>query len=150
MKKTNLSGLIRHLTILVLLLSFAGCATISTFDQYAYTQTTSLKVDALNIMDKATEEYTTNEKIVQELQTNLQKVYEYEKNRPKNEFTIKMWDKIIDANGHLLGGFIRRWQKEHKLNAVFVQEEKKIIDLAFDQIAGLESHKIKSSDIKNN
>ena len=83
---------------------------------------------------------------MQELQTNLQKIYEYEKNRPKNEINIQLWNKILDANGHLLGEFLKRWQNEKKLNAVFVQEEKKIVGEAFDQIAGLESHKIKSSN----
>ena len=150
MKKTSLTGLMRNLTILVVLLSFAACATISSFDQYAYTQTTSLKVDALNAMDLATQEYTSHEKAVQELNTKLQKAYEYERNRPKNEITIKMWDKILDANGHLLGGFIKRWETKQKLNETFISEEKKLVGQAFDQIAGLESHKIKSSDIKNN
>jgi len=148
MKKNNLSGLMRNLTMLVVLLSFAACASISTFDQYAYTQTTSLKVDALNTMDLATTDFASNEKTVQELQTNLQKVYEYEKNRPKNEITLKMWNILLDTNGHLIGGFLKRWENEKKLNAVFVQEEKKIVGDAFDQIAGLESHKLKPSDIK--
>ena len=148
MKKNNLSGLMRNLTMLVVLLSFAACASISTFDQYAYTQTTSLKVDALNTMDLATTDFASNEKAVQELQTKLQKVYEYEKNRPKNEITLKMWNILLDTNGHLIGGFLKRWENEKKLNAVFVQEEKKIVGDAFDQIAGLESHKLKPSDIK--
>jgi hypothetical protein len=143
MKKTKISDLLRKFLLLAVLFSFAACATISTFDQYAYTQTTTLKVDALNTMTLATDEYAINEKSVQELQTNLQKIYEYEKNRPKNEINIQLWDKMIDTNGHLLGGFLKRWQNEKKLNAVFVQEEKKIVGEAFDQIAGLESHKIK-------
>ena len=130
--------------MLVVLLTFAACASISTFDQYAYTQTTSLKVDALNTMDLATTDFASNEKAVQELQTKLQKVYEYEKNRPKNEITLKMWNILLDTNGHLIGGFLKRWENEKKLNAVFVQEEKKIVGEAFDQIAGLESHKIKT------
>jgi hypothetical protein len=71
-------------------------------------------------------------------------VYEYEKNRPKNEITLKMWDVILNPDGHLLGGFIKRWKNEKKLNAVFIQEEKKMVGEAFDQIAGLESHKIKT------
>jgi len=150
MKKLNLVGLLRNLTMLIVLFSFSACATISSFDQYAYMQTTSLKVDALNTMDLATMEYVSNEKTVLELQTKLDKAYEYEKNRPKNEITIKMWNIILDTNGHLLGGFIKRWKTETKLNAVFIQEEKKIVAEAFDQIAGLESHKIKSTDIKNN
>jgi hypothetical protein len=126
------------------LVSVFGCATVSSFDQYAYTQTTSLKVDALNTMELATTDFASNEKAVQELQTNLQKVYEYEKNRPKNEITLKMWDVILNPDGHLLGGFIKRWKNEKKLNAVFIQEEKKMVGEAFDQIAGLESHKIKT------
>ena len=144
MKKKNLSGLMRNLTILVVLISFAACATISPFDQYAYTQTTSLKVDALNTMQLATTDFALNEKAVQELQTNLQKVYEYEKNRPKNEITLNMWNILLDTNGHLIGGFLKRWENEKKLNAVFIQEEKKIVGEAFDQIAGLESHKLKA------
>jgi hypothetical protein len=107
MKKNNLSTQIRNLTFLVVLISIAGCATISSFDQYAYTLTTSLKVDALNTMSLATDDYATNEKTVKELQTNLQKVYEYEKNRPKNEITLKMWDVLLNPEGHLLGGFMK-------------------------------------------
>jgi len=100
MKIIYLSASIRNLAILVFLLSITACATISSFDQHAYTQTTSLKVDAMNTMDLATDEYATHEKTVQELQTKLQKVYEYEKNRPRNEITLKMWDKLLDADGH--------------------------------------------------
>lgn len=148
MNKNTLSGLMRILTVLIVLLSFAACATISSFDQYAYTQTTSVKVDALNTMDLATTDFASNEKAVKELQTKLQKVYEYEKNRPKNEITLKMWNVLLDTNGHLIGGFLNRWENEKKLNPVFVREAKKIVGEAFDQIAGLESHKIKPSDIK--
>ena len=143
MKRTNSLCYVRYLTMLIVLVTWAACATISSFDQYAYTRTTSLKVDALNTLSLATGEYATNEKAVQELQTNLQKAYEYEKNRPKNEITLNMWDLLLNPEGHLLGGFIKRWQNEKKLNAVFIQEEKKLIGEAFDQIAGLESHKIK-------
>jgi hypothetical protein len=124
-----------------------SCASISSFDQYAYIQTTSIKVDALETMDLAKENYSAHEKNVQELKTKLQKIYEYEKNRPKNEITIKLWDTLLDTNGHLLGGFISRWQKEQKLNETYITEAKKLVDKAFDQIAGLESKKIRSSDL---
>ena len=58
-----------------------------------------------------------------------------------------MWDTHLDKNGHLLGGFIVRWQKEQKLNETYIIEAKKLVDKAFDQIAGLESKKIKSADL---
>lgn len=136
-----------YIVMMVIILSLTGCVSISSFDQYAYAQTTSVKVDALEIMDLATDDFATHQVSVKEFQTKLKKVYEYEKNRPKNDITVKLWDKLLDANGHLLGGFLIRWEKEKKLNETFIIEEKKLVDRAFDQIAGLESKKLKSSDI---
>ena len=146
----NITGLCpfgKSIAVIFALLSAVSCASISSFDQYAYIQTTSIKVDALETMDLAKENYSAHEKNVQELKTKLQKIYEYEKNRPKNEITIKLWDTLLDTNGHLLGGFISRWQKEQKLNETYITEAKKLVDKAFDQIAGLESKKIRSSDL---
>lgn len=139
----------RRFAFLMALLTIAGCAAISSFDQYAYTQTTSGKVDALNVMDLATETYDVHKTLVKELETKLQKIYEYEKNRPKNEISTQMWDKLLAKEGHLLGGFLARWKEEDKLNPAFITEMKKIVDQAFDQIAGLESKKIKKSQVSN-
>jgi hypothetical protein len=124
-----------------------SCSTISLFDQQAYTQTTSVKVDAMNVMDLATDSFNLHKAEVKSLQTELQKIYEYEKNRPKNEITTQMWDKLLDANGHLLGGFLVRWQKSARLDSTFVAEEEKLVANGFDLIAGLESQKIKASDV---
>lgn len=129
------------------MLMFYSCASISVFDQHAYTQTTSIKVDALNVMTLATEDYASYTQKVQDLEVSLQKVYEYEKNRPKNEFSIKLWNLLLNKEGHLLGGFIERWKKEGKLNAAFILNSKEQVSEAFDIIAGLESHKIKESDV---
>jgi hypothetical protein len=120
-----------------------ACATISKYDQYAYSQATSIKVDALNVMDLATNSYKEHEPEVRNVMTSIDKMYEYEKNRPKNDISTKMWGVIKDTSGHLYGGFIKRWQKEDKLNLAFIQESKKIIGESFDQISQLESGKIK-------
>lgn len=138
-------------TIIFVLLAvalLAGCATISPFDQHAYVQTTSLKVDALHLMGKAVGDYTTYEKDIEAFEISLQKVYEYEKNRPKNDITVAMWDKLMKPDGHLLGGFLRRWKEEGKLGSAFVENIKEVVGGEFDKIAGLESKKLKSSDIK--
>jgi len=68
----------RKILLPVFLFIFLGsCAPlISTFDQYAYIQTTSLKVDALNLMDRATEDYTAHEQEVKAVLTKLDKAYE--------------------------------------------------------------------------
>lgn len=147
MDKTKISKRILGSAAIVFLLVYSSCLSTAAFDQYAYAQTTSVKVDGLNLMDLAKDDFSTHQASVSDYQTKLQKVYEYEKNRPKNEITIKLWDKLLDPNGHLLGGFLIRWEKEKKLSETFIMEEKKLIDKAFDQIAGLESKKLKSSDI---
>lgn len=150
MKQSNKLISWSKVATLLLLLSLMACSSISSFDHYAYTQTTSLKVDALTTMSLASSEYKQNEKAIQELQIKLQKAYEYERNRPKNEISVQLWDKLLDINGHLLGGFIKRWQDKTVLSETFINEEKKLVGDAFDQISGLESHKIKASDVKNN
>jgi len=132
---------------IIVLLGYSGCVTISPFDQYAYAQTTSIKVDALNLMDLANDDFSKHQASVMEFQTKLRKVYEYEKNRPKNEISVKLWDILIDTNGYLLGGFLSRWKKENKLNVAFITNEKDLVGKAFDQISGLESKKIKASEI---
>lgn len=137
----------QKILLIISLITILGCASISQFDQYAYVQTTSLKVDALQVMDLAVDEFNDHADEVKMLKANLQKIYEYEKNRPKNEITLKMWDKLLDANGHLIGGFLKKWEEDSTLSEFFINEAKKTIGPAFDQIAQLESKKIKPSEI---
>ena len=147
MDSQKIPGRMQRVVTMVLILSFTSCVSISSFDQYAYAQTISVKVDGLNIMDLANEDFSIHQASVNDYRTQLRKVYEYEKNRPKNEITIQLWNKLLDPDGHLLGGFLVRWEKESKLSETFITEEKKLVDNAFDQIAGLESKKIKFSDV---
>jgi len=146
-KKNALHPYGQKIILLTFFISVFGCATISQFDQYAYVQTTSLKVDALQIMDLAVDEYSDHADQVAELKANQQKIYEYEKNRPKNEITVKMWEKLLNEDGHLIGGFLAKWENQGKQSPVFIAEAKKIIGPAFDQIGQLESKKIKPSEL---
>ena len=136
------------LTLSVLTFIYTACSTISHFDQFAYQQTTSLKVDVTHMMDFATEEYKLHETDVTKIQLGLEKVYEYEKNRPKNEISAKMWSMLIDSSGALFGGFVNTWKSQGKCSPAYVTDKKEQIAFAFDQIAELESHKIKPSDVK--
>ena len=126
-----------------------ACSTISKFDQYAYTQTTSLKVDALSVMGHANESYPSHQQEVQQVQTALSKMYEYEKNRPKNAVTQKMWTVLTDTTGNLYGGFIRRWRKEGTLDTAFIRISQDLVGQSFDQISQLESGKINTKQISN-
>ena len=72
----------------------------------------------------------------------MKKIYEYEKNRPKNGVTVKMWDLLLDPGKNLYGGFIKRWQTDSTLSKTFIDEAKKLIGSGFDKVAELESKKI--------
>jgi len=138
-----------HLSIyLFFTILFFSCSTISKFDQYAYTQATSIKVDALNLMSLATDDYNLHTEEVKKVQTQIEKIYEYEKNRPKNSVTTKMWGNMLDSSGRLFGGFIQYWKKKGKLKPANIENEKEMISYSFDQIAQLESKKIKRSEVK--
>jgi len=120
-----------------------GCATTTAnFDQYAYAQTTAVKVEALDLMTHATENVSVFKDQIKDVDLKLQKIYEYEKNRPKNGITVKMWELLLDPEKRLYGGFIKRWQTESTLSKAFVEEAKKLIGSGFDKVAELESNKI--------
>jgi hypothetical protein len=123
-----------------------SCKTISVFDQFAYAQATALKVDAMNIMDKATATYASQQADIDAVLTRVEKAYEYELHRPKNGITVKMWQLLKNPDRNLFGGFIKRWKNDSTLNATFIGEAKIQIAQAFDMIVELESQKIKPDD----
>ena len=125
------------------LLVIAGCQTISLFSQHAYLQDTSLKVDALILMEAGADSFSVHKEEVNNLVINIEKAYEYEKGRPDNSITTKMWAKLKDPEGNLLGGFLRLWEEKSILSKTYVKEKRKQVADAFDQIIELESKKIK-------
>jgi hypothetical protein len=134
--------------LIVFILGCCGCgSTIALFDQYAYEKTTSIKVDALNLMEKATENYDQHKTEVDVIDTQISKIIEYESHRPKNQITSKLWTILNDSTAHLYGGFVSRWRSQKKLSAAFIKNQKIIVSKAFDQIAELESGKIKQNTV---
>jgi hypothetical protein len=122
--------------------------TISTFSPVAYEQATSLKVDALAVMDRATEPYAEHRAEAESLGVRLAKAYEFAKGRPKNDLSARQWQILIDPERHLLGGFLARWKKEAKLSTTFVTEAKGLVSDAFDTVIGLESGKLKPDQVR--
>lgn len=133
----------------VLLLLLSSCGSMqSVFNEQAYQQAVSLKVESLELMNRATEPYSVFETDVQKLKTELQKAYQYALGRPNNETSTRQWEILIDPERNLLGGFLARWEQEESLSHTFTEESKKIISDAFDTIIELESGKIKPSDLE--
>jgi hypothetical protein len=143
---------LRTKTYFVVLLFFAGivlssCSSVSVFSPEAYQQAVNLKVESLDLMSFATLPYPEFEEEVAFLNTGLDKAYEYAKGRPNNEFSTQQWEILIDPDGNLLGGFLKRWKEEDTLSSMFVTEMQGLVGDAFDTIIGLESGKIDPSEI---
>lgn len=130
------------------ILILGGCKTISGYDQYAYALGTALKVDALNLMDKATANFASQQAGIDDITTRIEKAYEYEKHRPKNAITVKMWELLKDPDRNLFGGFLKRWKEKDTLPTTFINEARIQVGEAFDMIVELESQKIKATDEK--
>lgn len=115
------------------------------FDQYSYQKTTELKVEASKLMDKATSPYTKQQQEVEAFLLEVEKLTEYEKNKPDNEITFAMWKVLTDEEKNLLSGFFKRWKEKETLSPVFLQESKKQVLEAFDLLIQYEIKKDKES-----
>jgi hypothetical protein len=134
---------------LLLVTLSGGCAsTVAEYDRVAYQQAVALKVESVALMDKAVGPYSDHEASVDALLVKLEKAYEYDKGRPKNEAVTKQWEILRDPNRHLLGYFLQRWKNEGQLSAVYVAGQKTNVSLAYDQIIGLLSGQIKRDKVE--
>jgi hypothetical protein len=139
----------RFLAALMLCSFLFGCAHyISTFDQLAYVQATSIKVDVLNLIDDSNESFTSHQQEVDEVVSKMMKAIEYEKHRPKNDISVRMWSKLIDSTKQkgIVGSYLASWKRTGTKSQVLIDEFKPLASEGFDLIAELESQKIKPSD----
>ena len=133
--------------ILISSIAIFSCQSVKTalYDQYSYQQTTAIKVEASNVMDKATTPYSNNKEIVEKLLLDIDKLVEYEKNKPNNEITFAMWKILTDKEKNLLTGFFKRWEEKGSFSPVFLQEAKKQVTDALDLLIKYEVKKDKES-----
>lgn len=121
---------------------------MSTYDQFAYAQTTALKIDVLNLIDQSNESYTSHQKEADEVVSKMFKAMEYEKHRPKNDIILKMWQKMIDSTQQkgIIGSYLSSWKRAGTKGRAVIEEYKPLVIEGFDLIAELESQKIKPSN----
>ena len=138
----------RHGWVIIVLLVAAGCRSIAPYSQRAYEQAPSLKVEALALMERATAPYDEHEAAVEDLQTKVEKAYEYARNLPHNELTTRQWEILKSPERNLLGGFLALWREKGTLSPIFIREARSLVADAFDTISGLESGKIRPGDVQ--
>jgi hypothetical protein len=142
-----MTALRRTLTLppLLVCLLISACSTIATFDQVAYDKATGAKAEALVLMDKATDSYSTHLKEIEAVSLTIDKAYEYDRGRALNTITVQQWQILRDPNRNLFGGFLRRWHDKGSLKPDYIAENKPDIAEAFDQSTGLEIGKRKAN-----
>jgi hypothetical protein len=140
--------LLVSISILTFSLASWSCSNISVFSPEAYKQAVDLKVESLELMSFATLPYADYVENVTYLKTELRKAYEFALGRPNNELSAGQWEILINEEGNLLGGFLKRWEAEDTLSEIFVTEMQTLVSDAFDTIIGLESGKIDPSEFK--
>src|SRR5262245_44188305 len=85
---------------LILSLVLSSCATISFFDQYAYTQATSIKVDLMNLAEQsATTNYDDAKTEIDRVVTEVQKAKEYSLGRKLNTISTSQYEILLKEDG---------------------------------------------------
>lgn len=148
MIEKNLNKKILALLLLSGLLIINSCSSVSDLSEKAYSKAVRLKVQSLDLMDKATEGYSKHSYEVDSLKKELRFAYEYAKGRPGNELITEKWNTMINPERNLLGGFLKIWREDLILSPIFVSEAQVVIGKAFDTIIELESGKIKPSQLQ--
>lgn len=79
---------------------------MSPFNQRAYEQAVTIKVDVLVLMDRATTEpFEENQHEVALIKVQVEKACEYARGLPKNEIVTKQWEIIKNPSSNSLAGF---------------------------------------------
>ncbi|WP_291319737.1 hypothetical protein [Desulfonatronospira sp.] len=133
--------------VFIALLSLGCAPSIALYSERAYDQAVTLKASSLRLMDRAVEPYNDHEQSIESLLFEMDKAYEYARGRPANELSTRQWEILRDPDRHLLGGFIRRWEEQETLSPFFISEAKEQVGHAFDTVIGLESGKIRPSEV---
>jgi hypothetical protein len=129
--------------VFLLVLSIGCKPTIALYDQYAYTQATSLKVDMQNLaLESQNVNYNEATADINKVNTDLQKAYEYNKGRDLNSLSTKQYEILLSEND-FYKQFLNNWKSSGKESATFAQNVSDKIGQLMDQIIKLENGKNK-------
>lgn len=135
--KTLKNQLIICFTSIILI----GCASL--YDPVTHAKTIQTKTQALSLVDKGTEAFSSHTSEVNQLKGKLAERLAYEKAKKKNEITTQMWE-ILNNDNKLIKSYLKLWEQKGTLNSAFVDEAKPQIEKAFDLLIDYEEKKDKS------
>jgi hypothetical protein len=137
------------LQLISFLIAFVMTSCVSTktalYDSYSHQKTTALKIAITALMSKTNTPYSMHQGEVETVLLDIEKLTEYEKNKPHNEITFAMWKLLTDKEKNLLAGFFKRWETKGVLSQGFIEESKKQLTDALDLLIQYEIKKDKES-----
>ena len=133
-----------YLIAFVTTFSVVSCGS-SLYDHFTYTETIETKLQALSLMDKSDDAFSTHENEVIDLKNQLEKMLTYEKGKNKNEITTKMWE-VLNNDNKLIKSYLSLWERKGSLNTDFIKEAKPQIEEAFNILIQYEENKDKTNE----
>jgi len=129
------------LSSLFLLVALTGCVPISYYDSTTYSHLTSLKAETTILVESFdTKTISENEEKIEKVTLNLQKAYEYDKGKGKdNSDTTKQFKLIIE----MFNEDVSDYKKGEKLGDKYYTEAAKALGDAFDIAIATENLKNK-------
>lgn len=122
---------------------WVGCVhLIAGYDSVTYKSLTDLKAEMMVCLEKAdpAQPFSEHAQKFEELQLDIEKVYEYEKGKKLNTDTIAQISEIRTMFQDLTA----RYKEQNQLSAFYLQEKKDQLETAFDLAIATENSKLKS------
>ena len=120
-----------------------SCAT-TFYDHYTFTETIGAKTDAQSLIRQSVTSYENHISQIESFKSRIDKMVIYEKEKSKNEITLKMWNHMNSENSSL-SKFLVLWKEKDKLNPVFTEDFASQIDKMFDLMIAYETKKDQES-----
>ena len=76
----------------------------------------------------------------------MEKMEEYEKNKPNNILSYKMWQLMTDVDKNSVAGLFKLWKEKGQLSVVFLDEASEQVMEASDALIKYEASKNKENE----
>jgi hypothetical protein len=129
--------------LLIVIIHFCACSTISTFHAETFTRTSALKAKTIVLMDHATEGYKIHEAKAEEILIEAETLYAMQKGREKNSVSLNQWKLLLEKDNSILKGFFKQWKQKQTLSEGVIMDFKELVAGGFDEILKLEGNKLK-------
>lgn len=134
--------ILKCLSITLLLISCKSL-NVSKFDTYSFEKTNELKVKTHKLITNSKNNFSNHSVEAENLLTELNTQYVYEKGRLNNTTSIEMWETLAHNESSIIKSYVKLWKSKEKMTPYMIEESTKQCDEAFDKIIQLESNKPK-------